>query len=57
MLAYGYETQEEDDYLVELAEKATEHFALLSSPGAFLVDVFPICTSNVKLPCPLPVTL
>lgn len=45
MLAYGYETKPYNDYLVELADRGNSDFALLTAPGAFLVDVLPICKS------------
>lgn len=42
LLVYGYRTKEHDDPLVKLVDEVTENFAVLTSPGAFLVDVIPI---------------
>ena len=42
-IAYGYEAKEHDDPFVELADKATEQFSLATEPGAYLVDVLPMC--------------
>ncbi|EKM56476.1 uncharacterized protein PHACADRAFT_141167 [Phanerochaete carnosa HHB-10118-sp] len=41
-ISHGYEVQEGHDPLVELVDTATEQFSLVTSPGAFLVDVFPL---------------
>ncbi|EKM56470.1 uncharacterized protein PHACADRAFT_253611 [Phanerochaete carnosa HHB-10118-sp] len=41
-LSYGYEVQEGHDHLIELVDTATEQFSMATSPGAFLVDVFPL---------------
>lgn len=41
-VTYSYEPQEEHDPLVELAEESMSHFALITSPNAFLVDTLPI---------------
>ncbi len=41
-MSYGYEVQEKDDPIVDLVDIATEQFSLFTSPGAFLVDVFPM---------------
>ena len=41
-ISHGYEIREESDPIVELVDTATEQFSLATSPGAFLVDVFPI---------------
>ncbi|KAK0465859.1 cytochrome P450 [Desarmillaria tabescens] len=41
-ISYGYEIQEENDPFVKLADQATHHFALSTTPGAFLVNVIPI---------------
>ncbi|EMD33615.1 hypothetical protein CERSUDRAFT_159814 [Gelatoporia subvermispora B] len=42
MLSYGYEVQEGQDPLVELAEEGLDQFSQGSTPGAFLVDMLPI---------------
>ncbi|GJE86537.1 cytochrome P450 [Phanerochaete sordida] len=41
-LSHGYEVAEGHDPVVHLVDTATEQFSLASSPGAFLVDVFPL---------------
>ncbi|KAJ7626977.1 cytochrome P450 [Roridomyces roridus] len=40
-ITYGIEVQEQDDPFVSLIEKANDNFNVATSPGAFLVDVFP----------------
>ena len=42
-IAYGYEVKEHNDPFVEIADKATEQFSLATEPGAYLVDVSPMC--------------
>ena len=42
MTVYGYTIQESDDPLVKLIEEAMRQFSLMSSPGAYMVDSFPI---------------
>jgi hypothetical protein len=42
-ISHGYDVREVDDPLVELADRATDQFSKACLPGAFLVDVFPIC--------------
>jgi hypothetical protein len=44
-MAYGYEVQDGDrqDPYIQLADEATEQFAISSAPGGFLVDVLPVC--------------
>ncbi|KAL5639453.1 hypothetical protein ACGC1H_006825 [Rhizoctonia solani] len=41
-LTYGYTPKDQDDGYIKIAELAMEHFSLASTPGTFLVDVFPI---------------
>ena len=41
-MSHGYEVHEGYDPIVDLVDTATEQFSLATSPGAFLVDVFPI---------------
>ncbi|EKM56472.1 uncharacterized protein PHACADRAFT_207702 [Phanerochaete carnosa HHB-10118-sp] len=41
-LSHGYEVREGHDHLIELVDTATEQFSMATSPGAFLVDVFPL---------------
>ena len=41
-LVYGYDVSAGKDPLVELVDTAMEQFSISSTPGAFLVDVFPL---------------
>ncbi|KZT28739.1 cytochrome P450 [Neolentinus lepideus HHB14362 ss-1] len=41
-VTYSYEPKEVNDPLVDLAEESMSHFALITSPNAFLVDTLPI---------------
>jgi len=40
-ISHGYEVKETEDPFVELADHATEQFALATAPGGFLVDLIP----------------
>jgi hypothetical protein len=40
-ISHGYEVREGADPLVDLIDSVTEHFSIVTSPGAFLVDTFP----------------
>ena len=42
-IAYGYKVKEHNDPFVELADKAAYQFSLATEPGAYLVDVLPMC--------------
>jgi len=46
--AYGYEVGEYNDPFVELADQLTEQFSLATEPGAYLVDVMPLCKYLVR---------
>ncbi|CAE6442132.1 unnamed protein product [Rhizoctonia solani] len=41
-LTYGYTPKDQDDEYIKTAETAMNHFALGVTPGAFMVDIFPI---------------
>ena len=41
-MTYGYKIQENDDYFVNVVDKAIANFALATSPGTFLMDIIPI---------------
>ncbi|RDB15646.1 hypothetical protein Hypma_004027 [Hypsizygus marmoreus] len=41
-ISHGYEVKENNDPFVQLAEEATEQFALATAPGGYLVDVLPV---------------
>lgn len=42
-IAYGYTVSEINDYFVKIMEDGFHTQALLTKPGRWLVDVFPIC--------------
>ena len=41
-MSHGYDIREDNDPVVSVVDTATEQFSLATSPGAFLVDVFPV---------------
>ena len=41
-MSHGYDIREDNDPIVSTVDVATEQFSLVTSPGQFLVDVFPI---------------
>jgi hypothetical protein len=41
-ISYGYDVQERNDPLVELADKFMMYFSNAITPGAYFVDLFPI---------------
>ncbi|KAJ1300548.1 hypothetical protein OPQ81_002202 [Rhizoctonia solani] len=41
-LTYGYTPKDQDDEYIKIAERAMENFALVTTPGMFLVDIFPL---------------
>ena len=49
MITYGYSVQEGDDPLVNIANVALEEFSLSTAPGAWLVDILPICKERIML--------
>ena len=40
-IAYGYETQEHDDPMINVAERALEAISLAGTPGKWLIDIVP----------------
>lgn len=42
-LTYGYNVESPNDRFVVLADTAMEMFSTVTTPGAFMVDIFPIC--------------
>lgn len=42
-IAYGIETMEENDPFITTAEHTMEAVNASMIPGAFLVDIFPVC--------------
>jgi hypothetical protein len=51
-LTYGYKVQETDDPFVAQADKAIADFNISGTPGAFLVDLVPICESRARQRAP-----
>jgi hypothetical protein len=45
-LVYAIDVRDKDDPYIEMAEKGLEHLNAAGSPGAFLVDVLPICAPS-----------
>ncbi|KAF5377278.1 hypothetical protein D9615_006445 [Tricholomella constricta] len=41
-ISHGYTVRDDNDPLVELAERATLEFSLATAPGAFVVDLLPV---------------
>lgn len=41
-IVYGHDTQSGHDPLVEIVDEAMSQFIVLSRPGAYLVDYFPL---------------
>jgi hypothetical protein len=46
MTTYGYQIKSENDPIIETTAKAIEILANSIAPGAFLVNMFPICMSK-----------
>ncbi|CAL1702358.1 unnamed protein product [Somion occarium] len=42
MMAYGYAVEEDEDPYVNQVDKAVTEFTIVTTPGAFLVDVLPV---------------
>ena len=47
LINYGHEVTDNDP-LVKLAEDSIGHLSAIIAPGAFLVEIFPMCTSKPK---------
>jgi hypothetical protein len=43
-LTYGYTPKDEEDEYIGIAERAMDSFSLLTTPGMFMVDIFPFRT-------------
>jgi len=48
-ITYGYDVQDSNDPLVNIAEAAVGGFSQASVPGAWLVDIFPVRESESQL--------
>jgi len=44
MISHGYVVKEHDDPIVDVVEAASDQGSDLLEPGAFLVDMIPLCT-------------
>lgn len=42
-MAYGYQVKGNNDPLAHIVDVANEEFALATIPGAWIVDIFPLC--------------
>ena len=45
MISHGYAVKEYDDPIVDVVEAAVSQFSALVEPGAYLVDMLPLCKS------------
>ena len=45
MISHGYAVKEYDDPIVDVVEAAVSQFSALVEPGAYLVDLVPLCKS------------
>jgi len=45
MISHGYAVKEYDDPIVDVVEAAMNQFSELIEPGAYLVDMVPLCKS------------
>jgi hypothetical protein len=45
-LLYAIDVRDKGDPYIETAEKAMSHLGVAAKPGAFLVDVLPICAPS-----------
>lgn len=43
-ISHAHKVTGDDDWMLKLAERADHEFSIASTPGAFLVDVFPQCS-------------
>jgi len=48
MISHGYTVKEHDDPIVDIAEAAMNQFSEVLEPGAYLVDIVPLCKSPVS---------
>ena len=44
-ISHGYVVKEDGDPFMEMVEKVIDNLIVVTAPGRFLVDIFPICTS------------
>jgi len=47
-VVYGMRISPQDDEYISVAEKALDGMARAASPGAFLVDIIPICRCHIS---------
>ena len=43
MISHGYAVKEQDDPIVDIVEAAMSQFSKFVEPGAYLVDMVPLC--------------
>ncbi|KAF8211924.1 cytochrome P450 [Mycena galopus ATCC 62051] len=48
-ITYGYTVQDENDSMIDLINKVMEEFSEAITPGAFLVDLLPICECPTEI--------
>ena len=48
-ITYGIEIEDHNDPNVAAVELAMQHLADVGTPGAFMVDILPICASTFEL--------
>jgi hypothetical protein len=48
-ISHGYEIKETNDPFIDIADEAVHQFSLSTAPGAWLVDVIPVCVSCLAL--------
>ena len=48
-IAHGYNVKGNSDPILKKAEFLMEIFTLVMTPGRFLVDILPVCTSSESL--------
>ena len=46
MITHGYSVKEHDDPIVDIVEAAMDQVSGLLQPGAYLVDMVPLCKSD-----------
>lgn len=50
-ISHGYSVKDNDDPLVEMANRAMRNISVVTSPGRYLVDLIPMCMYIVALRC------
>lgn len=42
-ISYGYQVKENNDPFIDLADRAMDGISQATTPGAFMVDILPLC--------------